>query len=53
MLPPVIWIVVRHGLAWCAVAILVDQGLMPGMTWARPGTTIAVASVVRKPNSTG
>jgi len=25
MLPPVIWIAVRHGLAWCAVAILVDQ----------------------------
>jgi two-component system, LuxR family, sensor kinase FixL len=25
MLPPVIWIAVRHGLAWCAMAILVDQ----------------------------
>jgi two-component system, LuxR family, sensor kinase FixL len=25
MLPPVIWIAVRHGLAWCAAAILVDQ----------------------------
>jgi signal transduction histidine kinase len=25
MLPPVIWIAVRRGLAWCAVAILVDQ----------------------------
>ncbi len=25
LLPPVIWIAVRHGLAWCAVAILVDQ----------------------------
>lgn len=25
MLPPVIWIAVRHGFAWCAVAILVDQ----------------------------
>jgi two-component system, LuxR family, sensor kinase FixL len=25
MLPPVIWIAVRQGLAWCAVAILADQ----------------------------
>ncbi|HTR14481.1 MAG TPA: ATP-binding protein [Roseiarcus sp.] len=25
MLPPVIWIAVRHGLAWCAIAILIDQ----------------------------
>ena len=25
MLPPVIWIAVRHGLAWSAIAILIDQ----------------------------
>jgi two-component system, LuxR family, sensor kinase FixL len=25
LLPPVVWIGVRHGLAWCAMAILVDQ----------------------------
>jgi signal transduction histidine kinase len=25
MLPPVIWIAVRQGIAWCAVAILADQ----------------------------
>jgi signal transduction histidine kinase len=25
MLPPVIWIAVRHGLGWCAMAILADQ----------------------------
>jgi two-component system, LuxR family, sensor kinase FixL len=25
MLPPVIWIAVRHGLAWCAMAIFVNQ----------------------------
>ncbi len=25
MLPPVIWVAVREGLAWCAMAILVDQ----------------------------
>ena len=25
LLPPVVWIGVRHGLPWCAIAILVDQ----------------------------
>ena len=25
LLPPVVWICVRHGLPWCAVAILVEQ----------------------------
>ena len=25
LLPPVVWIGVRHGLPWCAVAILVEQ----------------------------
>jgi signal transduction histidine kinase len=25
MLPPVIWIAVRHGLAWCAMAIMMNQ----------------------------
>ena len=30
MLPPVIWIAVRHGLAWSAAAILVDQLALVG-----------------------
>jgi two-component system, LuxR family, sensor kinase FixL len=25
LLPPVVWIGVRHGLPWCAIAVLVDQ----------------------------